>query len=291
MKIRAWIEALRLRTLPVSAAGVVVGAAMGVYYGCLRVAPVVLALLFALVAQIGCNFANEYYDFRHGLDRPGRVGPRRGVTEGDISPYAMARATVAAFALAALIGLSLIYWGGWWLILAGVVIFVGALSYSAGPFPLSQHSLGEVAVLLFFGLIPVCLTFYLQSHSLTFPCFLASWATGLLGANILIVNNYRDAEADRAVGKNTIVVHIGRGPTALVYLINGLLAVVLTIGLWLGCAPWTLVFPALYLCLHICLWWQLRSRRDQALNPLLGLTAALMLLFALMLLLAAALTR
>ena len=127
-----WIEAMRLRTLPVSAAGVVMAAALGVAHGQVRWLPWTLCLIFALLAQIASNFANEYFDFRDGLDRKGRVGPRRGVTEGDITPRAMLTATILTLGIAAAIGCTLIYWGGWWLLAAGIVIVLGALAYSAG---------------------------------------------------------------------------------------------------------------------------------------------------------------
>lgn len=283
-RLGVWVEAMRLRTLPASISGVVAGVAVAMQRGHFDWLPALLCLLFALAAQIGSNFANEYYDYRDGLDKPGREGFRRGVTEGDITPSAMQRATAIAFGIAALVGCLLIYWGGWWLLLTGIFIFIGALSYSAGPFPLSRNALGEIAVVVFYGLIPVSFTFYLQTGYFSYDDSAAGMAVGLLSANILIVNNYRDHDDDLAVNKLTTAVVFGRNAVAWAYLADGLLAVALTTGLWLDAGTWTLVFPALYLAGHFCLWLYLRRHEGRALNKALGMTAMLMLLLTISLL-------
>lgn len=227
MTLKPWIEAMRLRTLPVSAAGVLTAIGYNVGDGTFKAAPAALCLIFALLAQVASNFANEYYDYRDGLDRAGRDGPRRGVTEGDITPGAMLRATYATLGMACCVGLSLLWWGGWWLLIAGIVIAIGAMAYSAGPYPLSRHGLGEVAVIIFFGVIPVNLTYYVQSGYFAWPVGIASAAIGLMGANVLLVNNYRDADDDTSVGKRTLAVIMGRGFAYSLYLINGVLGMLL----------------------------------------------------------------
>ena len=118
---------------------------------------------FAIIAQIASNFANEYYDFKNGFDKKGREGFRRGVTEGDISPAAMKRATYSLLAIDALLGCTLIIWGGWWLVPVGIAIAIFAVAYSAGPYPLSHHGLGDIAVIIFFGFVPVLFTEYVQT--------------------------------------------------------------------------------------------------------------------------------
>lgn len=286
--LKVWIEAMRLRTLPASISGVLAGVAVALQRGHFDWLPALLCLLFALAAQIGSNFANEYYDYRDGLDKPGREGFRRGVTEGDITPLAMHRATAIAFGIAALIGCSLIYWGGWWLVLAGIFIFIGALSYSAGPFPLSRNAMGEIAVVIFYGLIPVGFTFYLQTGYFSYDDFAAGLAVGLMSANILIVNNYRDHDDDKAVNKLTTAVVFGRNAVAWAYLLNGFIAVALTLGMWISAGAITLVFPTLYLIAHVCLWRYLRANEGHRLNPALGMTAMLMLLFIIALLVVSA---
>ena len=135
-RLKVWIEAIRLRTLPVSGSGVVIAIAMAVWFGEERWVPAVLCLLFAILAQVVSNLANEYYDFLRGADKKGRVGPRRGVTEGDIKPVTLRNVTFVTLVAACAVGLGLLFYGEWWLIIVGVVIAVFALAYSAGPYPL-----------------------------------------------------------------------------------------------------------------------------------------------------------
>ncbi len=276
MSVRSWIEAMRLRTLPVSMAGVMAGTGCAVMAGSPRWGAAALCLGFALLAQIASNFANEYFDYKDGLDRPGREGPRRGVTEGDITPRAMKRAVWLTLGLACCVGLGLVAYGGWWLVGAGAVIALGALAYSAGPYPLSRHALGEVAVILFFGVVPVSLTYYVQVGSFAHAVWLTGLAVGLMGANILIVNNYRDLEDDAAVGKTTLTVKIGRRLSRALYLLDGLVAVALMWRQWEALPPAAMAVPGAYVGLHLVLWWQLGRRRGRSLNPMLGMTAMLM---------------
>ncbi|WP_289758946.1 1,4-dihydroxy-2-naphthoate octaprenyltransferase [Muribaculum intestinale] len=277
MTLKPWIEAMRLRTLPVSAAGVLTAIGYNVGDGTFKGAPAALCLIFALLAQVASNFANEYYDYRDGLDRAGRDGPRRGVTEGDITPGAMLRATYATLGMACCVGLSLLWWGGWWLLIAGIVIAIGAMAYSAGPYPLSRHGLGEVAVIIFFGVIPVNLTYYVQSGYFAWPVGIASAAIGLMGANVLLVNNYRDADDDAAVGKRTLAVIMGRGFAYSLYLINGVLGMLLLLDA-MGVHRW---IAWVYLAVHLLLCMMLKRRTGRAINPLLGMTAVAMLAVAL----------
>lgn len=278
-KLGTWIEAMRLRTLPVSVSGVVAACGYSIMGGCFHQLPALLCLVFAILAQISSNFANEYYDYEAGLDKPGRVGPRRGVTEGDITPRAMKHATFITLALACALGCSLIYWGGWWLIAVGLAIALGVLAYSTGPYPLSHHALGEVAVIFFFGIIPVNFTFYLQSGYFDPSVAVGSVAVGLLGSNILLVNNYRDKEDDESVGKKTFAVRFGRTAASTWYLLNGFLAVVLMLPAWLVLSPVWFVVPTVFIMLHTFLWFRLCRLRGTALNPMLGLTAIGMLFY------------
>ena len=271
---------MRLRTLPVSVAGVLTACGYALLDGCFSAIPAALCFIFAVLAQIASNFANEYYDFTAGLDRAGRDGPRRGVTEGDITPRAMLRATYATLGIACCAGLALVAWGGWWLIIAGIFIALGALAYSAGPYPLSRHALGEVAVIVFFGVVPVCLTYYVQGGAFPLKVLLGGIAVGLLGADVLIVNNYRDRDDDLAVGKHTLCVCCGRPAMAVLYLAAAVVAMALVAPVWFGMAPQLVVVPATLLGLYMVLWARLRRLSGPALNPLLGATASAMLLYA-----------
>lgn len=279
-KIKIWLEAMRLRTLPVSLAGVIYAGALGMLAWRFRLVPWLMCMLFALLAQIASNFANEYYDFKAGLDKAGRVGPRRGVTEGDITPRAMKTATYATLALACVVGVLLVaLYGQWWMYIAGVLTALGVIAYSSGPYPLSRHALGEIAVIIFFGIVPVCLTYMLMGGSFGWWLLAMSVGIGLMGANVLLVNNYRDQADDLTVGKRTLAVVIGLRATASLYLANGFMAVILTMPAWLAASRWGWLLPCIYLVLHFILYTRLVRRHGPALNPLLGMTAILMLLY------------
>ena len=282
-QLKIWIEALRLRTLPVSLSGVVIAVALAHYSGCLQWTPAVLCLLFALLAQIVSNLANEYYDYLRGADKKGRVGPRRGVTEGDIKPDTLKWVTVCTLVAACAVGCGLLFYGPWWLLVVGVVIALAALAYSAGPYPLSYHGLGEAAVFVFFGLVPVNLTYFIQSGTFDAIVVFASISIGLMGVNVLLVNNYRDMEDDIDAGKHTSVVIFGRKLAATAYLINGFVAVSILSPLWVRLtlfSSWLCLVPAVvYLAIHTANWWKLCHSTGAALNPLLGATARAMLLF------------
>lgn len=271
---------MRLRTLPVSVAGVVSAIALALHAGVFDAVPAVICLLFAVMAQVASNFANEYFDYKEGRDRPGREGPRRGVTEGEISPEAMKRAVYITLGLAGCLGLSLVGWGGWWLLVVGALIAVGVFAYSAGPYPLSTNGLGEVAVVFFFGIIPVNLTYYVQSLEWSWTVASVSLAMGLMGANVLIINNYRDVEDDRAVGKRTLCVSLGR--RAMLWLYGANVAVA---GLLL--APASVWVAGAYVVAGAAIWRQIPRREGARLTPLLGMSAVAMLGASLGLLVAA----
>ena len=281
--IKIWIECARLRTLPVSVAGVIMASGIAVLYHRFEWLPALLCFAFAVLAQVVSNFANEYYDFRRGTDKKGRVGPRRGVTEGDITPGLLLRVTIGTLAVACAVGCGLIPFGGWWLIPVGILIAVFAFAYSAGPYPLSYHGLGDVAVLVFFGLVPVNLTFHLQAGYFAPLTILASVTIGLMGVNVLLVNNYRDVDDDREAHKRTTVVIFGRKVASAAYLINGYVGISLLAPLWFAAPLWVLAVPALYLVLHTVTWNRLTHSDGAALNPLLGATARNMLIFAVLL--------
>ena len=287
-KIKIWLECFRLRTLPVSLSGVIIAIGLAVWHGHFKWVPAVLCLVFAVLAQIVSNTANEYFDYLQGADKPGRVGPRRGVTEGDIKPTTLRNVTFGLLALACAVGCCLIPYGGWWLLPVGIIIALAALAYSTGPYPLSYHGLGELTVFIFFGLVPVNLTYYVQALRIDPLVVMASITIGLLGVNVLLVNNYSDVEDDREAGKRTSVVIFGRAPAALAYLINGYAGMGMLSVLWvmivLGKVMplWVLVIPVIYLVMHTATWYKLTHREGSALNPLLGETARNMLIFTLL---------
>ena len=284
--VNKWIEAMRLRTIPVSISGVLAGIACAVANGSFKAVPALLCLLFAVLAQIASNFGNEYFDYKNGIDKKGREGFRRSVTEGEITPRAMKTATFATLALAAVTGCLMLIWGEWWMIPAGIAIGIFALAYSAGPYPLSHHGLGDIAVVLFFGVVPVTLTCWLQeggwqSLGTSLPL---SVSIGLMAANVLIVNNYRDMDDDREVNKKTTVVIFGRRTMGNVYMANGIISMSLMIPFWTASPLYFFIAPTVYLILHFRTWRKITSSTGAALNPLLGETAKNLLIFTVLLL-------
>lgn len=286
--MRKWIEAMRLRTLPVSLAGVICGCGCALLQGSFNAVTALLCVLFAALAQVASNFGNEYYDYRNGIDKKGREGFRRGVTEGEISPRAMKRATYATLSAAAVVGCLMLFYGPWWLVLVGITIMLFALGYSAGPYPLSHHGMGDVAVIIFFGIVPVTFTCYLQTGSfnnlyITLP---TSLAVGLLAANVLVVNNYRDMDDDKAVNKRTTVVIFGRKVMCWCYMLAGVAAMAAMTPVWIELRLWSLPIVLVYIVLHLKNWQYLKKAQGAALNPLLGKTAMTLLIFSLMLIVA-----
>ena len=278
----AWIEAARPKTLPASISPVIIGCALAFRDGAFQWIPALLCFGVALLAQIASNFANDYFDFKKGADGADRLGPERAVAQGWISPKAMLKGTFLMLGLACLCGCGLLFFAGWELIPVGLAIALCVLAYSAGPFPLAYRGLGDVCVLLFYGVIPVCFTYYVQALTFTWLTLILSIAVGLLSVNILIVNNYRDYRQDKAAGKYTTIVLFGRRFGRIAYLMNGFIALLLICPLLIQVELWMQSLFALYFALFIATWQKIRRTEGRALNRVLGQTARNVFLFALL---------
>ena len=278
-----WLAATRPRTLPAALAPVVVGSALAWRDGHFIAVAALLCLLFAVLVQIGTNFANDYYDFVLGADTAARVGPRRAVAAGLIAPATMKRAMWVVFAVAFASGLSLIAWGGPWLLAVGVASIAGGIAYTGGPWPLGYHGLGDVFVFIFFGLVAVGTTYFVQAGRVTGDALLAALPIGLLAANILVVNNYRDVETDAAAGKRTLVVRFGRGFARAQFNASLLLAFAVPAGLGARDRRAWILLPLLLAPLA---WRHARRLRDSKtpseLIALLGDTGKFLALYALL---------
>ncbi|MDR2679715.1 MAG: 1,4-dihydroxy-2-naphthoate octaprenyltransferase [Tannerella sp.] len=251
---RAWFLAARPKTLPAAATPVVVACALAFRDACFRLQPALICFLFALIAQISANFANDYFDCKKGRDNEDRLGPERAVAKGWISPRTMMYATLGLLAADCALGLLLIPYGGWLLIGAGILIVLFALAYSGGPYPLACHGWGDICVLVFFGIVPVGFTYYVQSSQWTLSATVCGIATGLVIINILVSNNFRDRFSDEKAGKKTTIVLFGEKFGIYFYLLNGILATLACQYFWWEKTFGAALFPLVYLFFHIRTW-------------------------------------
>lgn len=248
-------------------------------------APAALGCLaFALLVQIGTNFANDYYDFLQGADTPARTGPRRAVAAGLVRPGVMRAAMLATFAAAFLAGLTLLPYGGWPLLVIGVVSIASGYAYTGGPWPLAYHGLGDIFVFIFFGLVAVGATFFVQTGYVSADALILGSGVGALAANILLVNNYRDAATDLLARKRTLVVRYGRRLARLQFGLAHLLALAVPPVLaarGLGRLGWAWLLAAgLFVLASRQIAGLRRARAPEELNDLLGRAASHLALYA-----------
>lgn len=285
--LKAWWLAARPKTLSGAVAPVLIGLTLAWADGqqtarqTFLITPALLCLFFALLMQIDANFINDYFDFKRGIDTETRLGPKRACAEGWITPRAMQSGIAITTLAAALTGLPLIGYGGMELIAVGALCLVFCFLYTT---TLAQRGWGDLLVVVFFGLIPVAITYYIQCHTITLPLCGIALACGMATDALLIVNNYRDRDTDRSVNKRTLVVRIGERPSERLYLLIGPIAVLLCLPLGLQGYPAAALLPCLYLLSHYAAWRRMTVlKRGRELNEVLGLTARNILLFALLL--------
>jgi 1,4-dihydroxy-2-naphthoate octaprenyltransferase len=239
--VRIWFNAARPRTLPAAIAPVLVGTAAAVFAAddLPRLGGFLAALVASILIQIGTNLANDYSDARRGADSADRLGPVRVTSAGLITPRRVLTATWIAFGLAALLGIYLAWLAGWIILLVGLVSIAAGFLYTGGPRPYGYAGLGEVFVFLFFGLVSVNGSYYVQLETLDWLPFGLSVAVGMLSTAILVVNNVRDIDSDRRARKNTLAVRIGRDKTRRLYVVLMLGAFfVLALTIVLNDGPW-----------------------------------------------------
>lgn len=281
---RIWMSACRPRTLPAAIAPVLTGSALAWHDGHFDLTAAVACGVFALLIQVGTNFANDYYDFVKGADTAERVGPKRAVAAGWVAPEMMRRAMAGVFVAAFLAGLSLLRFGGWPLLGIGVGSIVCGIAYTGGPYPLGYNGLGDLFVFIFFGLVAVCTTYFVQTGQITIVAIVTASGIGLLATNILVVNNYRDVETDLKAGKRTLVVRLGRRAARAQFGLSLLLALAVPVVLMaLGLHAWVLL-PLLLLPMAGRHYLRLqRNTTASSLIALLGDTGKLLALYSLLL--------
>ncbi len=285
---QAWILAARPKTLTAAVAPVLVGTGLAAHDEALVILPAAAALVGAVLIQIGTNFANDYYDFVRGADTEDRVGPVRVTQAGLLPADSVRRGMVAVLGAAMLVGAYLVWVAGWPIVWIGLTSVACAVLYTGGPFPLAYHGLGDVFVFVFFGLVAVGGTYYVQALTWPADALLAGTALGALNAAILVVNNLRDIETDARAGKRTLAVRLGPTGTKVEYGVLLLLAgAVPPVGIL--AFDWPLAALAALLVAPLC-WSPARAVVGHAdpreLVPALGDTARVVALYGVLLALA-----
>lgn len=240
-RLAEWVEGARPRTLPAAIAPVAIGTGLAVRAEALAPVLALLCLIVAIALQVGVNFANDYSDGVKGTDER-RVGPVRLVGQGLAAPAAVRAAAFAAFVVAMLAGLAITaIIGQWWLLAVGAACVAAAWLYTGGPRPYGYHGLGEVFVLVFFGLVPVCGTEYVQTLTVSAAGVLGGIAVGLLSCAVLVTNNLRDIPTDRQTGKRTLAVRLGDPATRALYVTTIATAAAATVLMAFVTTPWLLI--------------------------------------------------
>jgi len=282
--VRIWVMAARVRTLPAAVAPVLVGTSLALGDGHFNPWAFLAALFGALFIQVGTNLSNDYSDARRGADTEDRLGPVRVTAGGLVPPSQVLAATYITFGLACLCGVYLIIVAGWELLILGAASILAGVLYTGGPRPYGYEGLGEVFVFLFFGIVAVAGSYYVQVQHWPWQAFVCAVPVGLLASAILVVNNVRDLETDRRAGKRTLAVRLGRARTRTLYA-GMLLIAFLTAPLpWpLGSMSAWLLLPWLSAPLALRLVRVVRERADgPALNGALAGTGMLQLVFCLL---------
>jgi len=282
-KFQSWLLASRPKTLLASVVPVMVGTALAISAGKFNPLVTLVALICSLLIQIGTNFTNDLYDFHKGADTAERKGPVRVLSAGLISVNEMKTAIELTFLSAFILGLYLVYIGGLIILVIGVISILAGIAYTAGPYPLAYKGLGDIFVFMFFGLIGTMGTFYLHTNEISIPAFLSSIPVGSLITNILVVNNFRDIEEDRAAGKNTLAVKLGKTFTQyqFIFLIVVSFIVPLLLFLFFGFKYWIflpyLTLPVVYKTITM-----LFTLNGTQLNETLELTARLSAMYGIL---------
>ncbi len=282
-KAQLWWLAIRPKTLPAAVGPIVVGTAVAIANDHFLLLPALGCLLGAMLLQIGVNLANDYFDFKNKVDSDERKGPVRVTQSGLIPPEQVKAGMTISLTLAGLVFVYLAYVGGWPIVLVGFFSVLAALGYSGGPFPLASNGLGELFVFIFFGLVAVGGTYYIQAKTLSPMAILAAIPPGLLITAIMVVNNLRDIETDKKAGKRTLAVMLGRDKTIFEYkLLIWLSYLIPVIMLIFRLADWFILLPILTLPMARSLIKTITSEQSEQLNKLLASTARLSLVFSLL---------
>lgn len=284
--LASWILAARPKTLYAGISPVILGSALAFQAGHFQIIPAILCLLFSFLVQIGCNFANDYYDYVNGVDTEERIGFKRMVSSGQIAPKDMKLATFLVLSLAFFVGFGLIHYGGWGLLPVGALCLACAVLYTSGPFPLGYYGLGDIFVFIFYGLVAVMFTFYVQTNYFSMTAFWVAVSCGALAANIRLINDVRDRETDARAGKKTSVVRFGYKFCYIQYIVSLMIACCVTplmLFFGLGFNLWILV-PMVLIPIFVRIVKDfINAQTGTTYNELLARSAKMLFVYALLL--------
>ncbi len=278
-----WILASRLKTLPAAISPVLVGVSLAFHDGEFKPFIAFMTLFAAVLIQIGANFANDVFDFLKGSDREDRLGPTRATQSGLISPENMKKGMWIVFVMAICVGFYLAHIGGWPIVLIGLASIASAIAYTGGPYPLGYHGWGDLFVFMFFGIIAVPGTYYLQSGIVSNESILFGIPLGALSTAILIVNNLRDADTDIKSGKRTLAVRFGKSFVKIEYIVMMIIAFVIPLYIlqyWHEFSLYIILFLLPISIQHIQ---SLYTKTGEALNAVLVNTAKFLFQFSVLL--------
>ena len=278
-----WLLAIRPKTLPAAASGVVMGSALAWMDGSFKILPALAALAVALLLQIASNVANDVFDFERGTDTAERQGPLRVTQAGFLTPAEVKRGLWVILGLSAAVGLYLTFLRGWVVIVIGLTAIVSAVAYTGGPFPLGYYGLGDLFVFIFFGVAAVAGTYFVQVGSVSAAAWWMSVPVGLVITAILVINNLRDIENDRKGNKRTLAVRLGVRGTRIEYLLCLVGAyLIIPFAAGLGVVPWFALMTWLSLPLAVKTARTVFTQRGRPLNAALAGTGQVALVFSLL---------
>ena len=282
--MKNWLLAARLKTLSAAISPVILGCALAYHDGFFHVFICVMTLLAAVLIQIGANFANDVFDFEQGTDREDRMGPVRLTQSGLISVAKMKKAMLLVFTIAICVGFYLAFIGGWPIVLIGLASIAAGIAYTGGPYPLGYHGLGDVFVFIFFGLIAVPGTYYLQTGTINELSLCMGAVMGMLSTAILVVNNLRDADTDTLSGKKTLAVKFGKKFSKIQYSILILSPFMLPLYIWWNIENELSILITIFaLPISFHLISQIFSKKGLGLNLVLSRTARFLFIFTVLL--------
>lgn len=285
--VKAWVLAARPKTLAGALIPVLIGLSLAWTdareYGdwAFSWSAAILCVVFAIIMQIDANFINDFFDYARGNDdAETRLGPLRACTQGWVKIDSMKRAIALTTCAACIVGLPLVWFGGLEMIAVGIACVLFCFLYTTH---LSYIGMGDLLVFVFFGIIPVCITYYIQLHTCTWQVLVASVACGAVVDCLLIVNNYRDRDNDKRDGKMTLVVKLGEKASEWIYLSMGVFAVLAGIIFWANGHILGFLLPFIYLAIHILTWQKMcRIHEGRELNICLAETARNMLIYGIL---------